>query len=117
MTTAAYTHHQFRPGLKDPARCDGNYPLDCDVPEREHDLRMMQDPDAWPRWPVLPLKRSTPDDPLDCAFLMCRFVDSGPDPEVWLGTIYEASDLVGDESKHVVYESWDALLADGWRVD
>lgn len=113
MTVVEFAHHQFMPGVKDRSACDYNYPVGgCTMSEREHDLSMMRDPNAWPQWPILPLKRSTPDDPLDCGFIAEQ-----EEIIVYHGTMFEVKEAVADTSRHLRYSTWDEVYDDGWRVD
>lgn len=81
------------------------------------DREMMQDAFEWPRWPHLPLKRNP------------RWRGKGPrygyleavssllgepvKPTVWIGIL----DTVQADRPKIEYESFEALLADGWLVD
>jgi hypothetical protein len=78
--------------------------------------RMIADEDAWPRWPVLPLKRYAPD--LECGCLVAapgslaitRIVTR---TNLWAGGHAEAI-RAGDCYR---YATVDDLIADGWVVD
>ena len=78
-------------------------------------LEMMQNPDSWPRWPFLPLIRRTKG--------LRPFGEEGLlyDDNVNKFTVYFANlfmlpeNLAAFASK--TYESYEAILADGWEVD
>lgn len=118
MTVAALPRHQFTPGVRERDKCDFNYPTGgCTLSERQHDIGMMQDPNDWPAWPLLPLKRHTPDDPLDCGFIAELVMDVAIEPVVYHGLIFEAAEVMRDESRWLRYATWDELYDAGWRVD
>jgi hypothetical protein len=81
------------------------------------DLEMMQDPKEWPIWPHLPLFRYKGGHRNDKEYgFIISFGDGqmlNPKPIVWLGVIGE----VKLDRPKIVYESFEALLADGWLVD
>lgn len=78
-------------------------------------LEMMQNPDSWPRWPFLPLIRRTKG--------LRPFGEEGLlyDDGANTFTVYFANlfmlpqNLESCTSK--AYESYEAILADGWEVD
>lgn len=92
---------------------------------REKDRKFMQNPNQWPNWPVLPVKRYTPGavGP-GCGFILAvenhmTVVFDGMifDPratEAATGAI-QARDL--STVPHHKYDDVDALLDDGWMVD
>lgn len=72
---------------------------------KEEEVAFMRDPDEWPLWPVLPLKKTG--GPLGA------LVESnvGVEPVVRLGNIYtDSHDIESYESLEAVYDA-------GWRVD
>ena len=74
---------------------------------------VLSNPSTWPLRPLLPLSRSGADAWPELGFL----VASGG-PVVYRGSIYDIPpglDLSGFKSTE--YETLDAVLADGWRVD
>ena len=76
--------------------------------------KMVLNPDRWPRWPLLPLKRTNPKGGMpDCVTLADDPI-LGKFP-VWEGTIFDGP-LTGRKVIKV-YQNVDELLADGWRVD
>jgi hypothetical protein len=82
---------------------------------RERDKQMIMNPDAWPLWPRLPLK---------------RWYGSGTDwdDDQYLGVMFDSSSEIGggvsltvhvglmSTSRTITYSDLDALVAD-WRVD
>lgn len=80
---------------------------------RTHDQHkaFIQDPDQWPRWPHLPLKRKGS---YDIGYLYGDPPPSGQPITVHVGgNIYHP----GLEATKKVYEDVDAMLDDGWIVD
>jgi hypothetical protein len=101
--------HKFQPDFPNKDRC-----AYCTDPEPEHDLKMMATPDAWPAWPLLPLKRYAGGD-LDCAFILEQ---PRHDAKVlYLGTMFEVNEVRSDPSRQKRYETFADIYADGWRVD
>jgi hypothetical protein len=94
-------------------------PYQMTAAEREKHKRMMADPGDWPRWPILPLKRTSPQGVgLECAIMVAW--------EEHLTTVFFADmfDLPGGTFKEVFgslpqkkYTDYDAILDDGWMVD
>lgn len=84
----------------------------ADDQERSMNLRWMNDPDKWPRWPLLPLKKPDPRGQLaETGFLVC-----GKGPVVHLGSMYQVTPEWND-FKREPFESFAALYAAGWRID
>lgn len=82
------------------------------MPDRsitEH-MAFMADPDRWPRWPLLPVKRYK-DDTLETGYLIEM---KGSKYVVYQNTIFCADPRT---DAHFRYESFEAIVADGWRVD
>lgn len=82
--------------------------------EKARDLTMLQHPERWPRWPVLPLKRyhGKPDDPE-----LGLIIAGGASPiRVYLGCIFLFSGPT-HTSKYMEYPSLAAVIGDGWWVD
>jgi hypothetical protein len=91
--------------------------------EQNRSKEFMLDPNQWPNWPVLPVKRydgTKPSGFPECAVMVAC--------EGLLTTVFMANmyGLVGEsvgamirdlEVKRVEYADIDALLDDGWRVD
>ena len=95
-----------------------NTPKPC---PNARDLAWITDPDGWPAWPLCPMKRPAPSEPLgQCAVLVAPREPEGP------FVLYEqllflfvagplAPQLVGLPS--FPYATAAELLADGWTVD
>jgi hypothetical protein len=87
------------------------------MPPEERDDVFMRDPNQWPMFPFLPIKRYIGERrELECAVIHCGTLN-GPLPEpvtVILTTLY-GMDLKNSERK--TYDTVDAVLADGWMVD
>lgn len=82
----------------------------------EATIRMVPDPNTWPRWPVLPLKTTTKEFPDNLGYMLnSTFEGSTPKPYVikWgcIFMIQENDPVAG------IYETLEDLLAAGWYVD
>jgi hypothetical protein len=76
------------------------------------DQEFMANPKEWPAWPLLPVKRSTQEGRTECGFLLPTQTD------VYLDNIYALTrDWRPEGAKHIAYDSFAAIIADGWRVD
>lgn len=88
------------------------------TPKRPEDLDILNNPDSWPLWPVMPMKHRTKKG--DFGIPEIGFVISGR-PWVYLSNYSSlktgplAPQLAGIGA--AVYDSFEALLADGWMVD
>jgi hypothetical protein len=84
------------------------------TPERrQQDKDMILNPDNWPMWPRLPLKRTPQGDRPNCGFVFNGSThDDAVQPIVYLALIF--SNVVDEK---LVYQDIDALLDDGWTVD
>lgn len=71
---------------------------------------MMQSPDYWQRWPLLPVKRDIGKD-REVGVLLDR-----KPYLVYLVNLWAVQDGL-DGAESIEYESVDAVLADGWIVD
>jgi hypothetical protein len=71
--------------------------------EESNDLQFMKDPDRWPRWPLLPVKRGTQ------MGLMLEH------PRVYLRNLWDSTPLADVES--IKYDTYESVIADGWIVD
>jgi hypothetical protein len=88
--------------------------------QRVEELDFLRNPDQWPNWPLLPIKRyGAPGDPPECALL-----DSigAPEPKVRVVFVnmFQLRELTHAERQALrveVYDSAEALLDDGWMVD
>lgn len=75
------------------------------------DKAFILDPDKWPHWPVLPVKRIK-DTQMDLGCLL----DTGKIIVV-LSNMWALKNTPISEQKSITYRTVDELLADGWRVD
>lgn len=80
----------------------------------ERDIAMMKAPDNWPQWPILPLKRVRGSD-LEVGVLVNGAFE-GPHTEA---TVYLSSmnRVITVETPTIKYDSFEALVADGWMID
>jgi hypothetical protein len=87
---------------------------------RDDHLYMMSHPAEWPRWPVLPIKRTDPATGFPQTALMFAVADHLTD--VYTGNMYT---LKGPRIKDAMdscellktYIDYDGILDDGWVVD
>jgi hypothetical protein len=79
-----------------------------------NDLEMIQDPDRWPHFPILPVVREN-----EAGFIMCLTLSGRLEGEIvlWRGNIFNAHEVLRDPANRVVYENAQAVIDDGWRVD
>ena len=84
------------------------------------DLAQMQNPDEWPLWPLLPIKRSVKGG----SWPETALLFANGEPVVIKGDLYQldkrpgttyAEKFAGLEKQ--AYLSFEAMVADGWRVD
>lgn len=73
------------------------------------DAEFIRDPEQWPLWPVLPMKRNSN----TLAYLLGDPPETGP-ITLWLGN-FRGPAAHGEHSME--YSSVEAMLAAGWRVD
>jgi hypothetical protein len=73
------------------------------------DVLLMAKPRDWPRWPVLPLKRG------DAFPYEVGYLYADGKPAVYLGNVTDAKHH-NQQPTHE-YDSFEAVYADGWRVD
>jgi hypothetical protein len=81
----------------------------------KRDLEMAKNPNRWPVWPQLPLKRIR-DGNLECGRLIERggiFTPPRIEPVVYFGTIFEPT----KDAEKITYQDLSAIFDDGWRVD
>ena len=85
----------------------------------EEALDFLKDPDRWPLWPLLPIKRSRPKQGPECALMFA----SGK-PEVIFGDLYALDSRPGESYSEKFaglqrkeYPTFEAMVADGWRPD
>jgi hypothetical protein len=88
------------------------------IPEAEYqrDLEMIRHPGQWPAWPKLPLSHPVQREP-SCPFLgQLGFLldQSGPPYIVFLGCMFEVDPATAPTIR---FETIEALLEAGWRVD
>lgn len=90
-----------------------------DAAERQKHKEMVEDPERWPRWPLLPVKKR--ESFLESGYLVAC---EGRMTTVVLGNMYGVPKQVkclGDFFSGIlpvkVYDSVDAMLDDGWIVD
>lgn len=91
-------------------------PSDDEVFRTRNDLEMMNRPYLWPMYPWLPLKKYVEGSPgIKTAKLWA--VPKGPEPKriVVLNTTIFGP--VGQDEEVVLYDSFEAILDDGWKVD
>lgn len=86
---------------------------------RKTDLAMIIRPVSWPRWPVLPIKRS-----VKGGFPQTATLFANGKPIVYLVGMYEMEattentwDATLAQYDKKEYPDFEAILADGWRVD
>jgi hypothetical protein len=71
----------------------------------EH-LAFLKDEDRWPAWPLCPVKKHRDNElEIGCA--------TAGQPVVVLVNMFEFR----SDAPKIEYESWEALVEDGWRVD
>jgi hypothetical protein len=85
-------------------------------PEKEFILN----PDNWPQWPILPMKKPQPRGFPEFGFLYSRSLN-GPFPEspvtLFKGLIFDLSSKPLKDIPSELFESVDKLLEAGWVVD
>lgn len=82
----------------------------------EDDLKMMKEPQHWPYWPTLPVKRYLKNYNMQCGFMYAHdkpivYLHNIRDPEI------NGKKLYLNELKQEKYDTYESLLADGWVVD
>lgn len=81
---------------------------------RAMQLKFMRDPNEWPRWPLLPMKRRG----ARGQFPDCGFLVTGQGPVIHRAAIYQVE--VGtrwDSFSREMYESFERLYDSGWEID
>lgn len=76
------------------------------------DKELCRQEDDWPRWPLLPLKRSKGDPKWQS---LLGFILAGHGPRVFIGNIYSLPENLNTLPTEE-YDSFDAMLED-WRVN
>jgi len=83
--------------------------------ERKEAIELIENPDEWPRWPTLPVKRIPPG---EFGFLREVGLSGVVKPVVYLRN---ASDLetvkTFDEIETIEYSSFNQMFDYGWRID
>lgn len=88
------------------------HPKIQEIPEqRDREKRMMNNPLDWPMWPYLPLKRINTHEP-SCGYILAQH---GRETTVYLANIFDRGWKGPIDFKE--YESFDAIIDDGWVVD
>jgi hypothetical protein len=88
--------------------------------EARDDKEMMENPTAWPVWPVLPIKRRPKDGGTELAIMVHA---EGRLTDVYLGDMFGFAEQGGtvaeilDSAEKIHYNSYDEIIADGWVVD
>lgn len=78
-----------------------------------NDSEMMGNPDKWPLWPFLPVKRrSNTVEAKDLGFL----IDDGVSLIVYISYL-PSGPIDLDQVMQLVYPNKEAMLKDGWKVD
>jgi hypothetical protein len=84
------------------------------VSEKEEHVKMMQYPDKWPRWPILPMVRKTNADPLGNP----GFIVDGDTDKF---TVYKANIFMIPKDFETIpreiYLNFEEIFDAGWRVD
>jgi hypothetical protein len=89
---------------------------ECQKTEIEHERALIADPDAWSRWPSLPVKRYVGSD-LEVAVLYSTadHPEQGP-MQLRLGNLFDSREEIG-QSKWIKFDTFDEMFAAGWRID
>jgi len=80
---------------------------------RDH-VEMMKNPDWWPAYPVLPLKRGHLGSKLEVGFMVD---EKGFEYTVFKGSIFEIRDNFDTSASKTQYNSYEEIVQDGWEVD
>jgi hypothetical protein len=86
------------------------------------DVAMIGDPDEWPLWPYLPVKRYREGRGLEHGTIVDPDVDhdgplAAPTLRVTHAMLPDMPKTVGRAMPSVLYANPEAVVADGWRVD
>lgn len=79
--------------------------------QERNDKAMMSNPDLWPNWPYLPIKRPHAAEGMQCAMLFATLP-----PVVILSNLFDTSEDKKN-AERVEYSDIDAVLNDNWVVD
>ena len=86
---------------------------------RETHYKRMMNPDAWPAWPLCPLKKQVPKTEDRMGYIVGVLYDTSlvdGEPVVYLTNMFTFNAAQRDHEK-LTYDSFSALLDDGWYVD
>jgi len=80
----------------------------------ERDVSMIKDPNMWPRWPALPMKKLLGRQ-IKCGYI----IDDGKKPDIIIGSIFDIprDPILLKALPREEYDSAEEVSADGWRVD
>src|SRR4051812_43545449 len=81
----------------------------------QRSLEFLRTPDEWPNWPLCPVKKRLITNVANDVGLVAEG-PSGPEPVVFLCNLWRVKEDFAN-AVQVKYESLEALVADGWRVD
>ena len=83
------------------------------------DLEMMKQPDYWPRWPLLPVKRRVKHSSPDTGLLFAN-----GKPIIYTVNMFQLDDLPGKtwgeklaNGEKIEFTSFEEMVAAGWEVD
>ena len=84
------------------------------VPEKERNIKMMENPNDWPRWPLLPLIRKSNTDLMgEPGFIV--------ESDTAKFTVYKANIFMLPKDFETipkeVYDNFENIFNAGWRVD
>ena len=85
----------------------------------QSEVKFIQNTDAWPRWPMLPVKRSNGHKFPTCAILLDSkdYIKNNNNIVVYECNMYSASKEAIDKCVKHNYNSIEDMLKDGWMVD
>lgn len=84
---------------------------------RALDLKRMQAPGNWPKWPWLPMKRNVDGD-LQCAVFHADDTDPKAQPKLYFINMFQiVTYFPTREMTSQQYESIGAIIEDGWKID
>lgn len=75
------------------------------------DAAFIRDDDSWPNWPLLPIKRPKKDE----GWPETALITAGEKTVVIHAGMFDGQGI--HDAKRTSYDSIEALVADGWRVD
>ena len=84
--------------------------------EQTKDLAMIEDPDRWRHWPILPLVNN---DGRHAFIVNNTLYGNLRNAEifVWRGNMWNARAALNDPTNRIRYKNPQAVINDGWRVD